>query len=100
MNDYKGFRSDGLLTSLSSVSREEMAKLFVADLALVSGELMGVNPLAGCSAIGLIDRLRIERCALVLSGEPQGVGGYIDREDGDSVRNQASSSAEGLTLLP
>lgn len=35
VNDYKGFRSDGLLTSLSSVSREEMAKLLVADLVLV-----------------------------------------------------------------
>lgn len=36
---------------------------------------MGVNPLAGCSAIGLIDLLRVERCALVISGEPHGVGG-------------------------
>lgn len=35
VNDYKAFRSDGLLTSLSSVSREEMAKLLVADLVLV-----------------------------------------------------------------
>lgn len=35
VNDYKAFRSDGLLTSLSSVSREEIAKLLVADLALV-----------------------------------------------------------------
>ena len=34
VNDYKAFRSDGLLTSLSSVSREEMAKLLVANLAL------------------------------------------------------------------
>lgn len=35
VNDYNGFRSDGLLTSLSSVSKEEMAKLLVADLVLV-----------------------------------------------------------------
>ncbi len=77
------------------MSRDEIAKLHVADLMLVWGELIGVNPLAA----ELEEGLRTDEGALEITGLPQGVGGKDVLEFMYSVR-QASSKADGLTLLP